>query len=570
MAGPPQMKHWLNWRDVSGTQSTIEDFRAMISKYPRTSLLLACSELSVHLNFGPEGETNASKELTEKWIPFLFKLTIAARVKVAFDKGRVIFFQAQLRFIAAEVTRLTPAPAETLPPIENEDLGELLLRAAELLVFVHPKPGDPLDALANLAVQFVPVYEINSPSDPFTQLMRIYIMLTVNIPRLTAKGPLKFDVAAEFERASGFSLQIFMNFMFAILMHATIQRDSLHTENQSINPLGPIWLKTTTLSPETIHQVLSTMSFTLASMVHPKKPHGFADFTFLRDTPYFRDQGNYYCLDYEFGLGKLESGVIWRVRDNLEENRREPYLSFWGPVFEDYIAWLFETYASKKDNEYHPSPKLADGKTEICDSIVMCGNTAILLEAKVATCDIETKYSGDYKRMKTYLEKKLVGTPTNRKGITQLLKAIENITTLPKESLPPYLAKANKIIPLIVTKDEIGSGWIINKYLNQRFEEQIDKKKYKAQTITPLVTMSAGTVERAMRALAKMPLSKILEDRITANRDLGQPFEAASKYVHRGTARNMPQHMVLMKQGINDMITDFGVTEADGSPGVVV
>jgi hypothetical protein len=168
-------------------------------------------------------------------------------------------------------------------------------------------------------VQFVPVYEIASPSDPFTQLMRIYIMLTVNIPRLAAKGPLKFNVAAEFEKALGFSLQMYIDFMFAILMHATIQRDSLHTHNEIINPLGPIWLKNTKLSLDTIHQVLSTMSFTLVSMAHTNKPHGYADFTFLRDMPYFCNQGNYYCLDYEFALGKLESGVIWRVRDNLAE-----------------------------------------------------------------------------------------------------------------------------------------------------------------------------------------------------------------------------------------------------------
>jgi hypothetical protein len=77
MVGPPKMKHWLNRRYVSGTPSTIEDFRALLGKYQRTSLLTACSELSVHLNFGPEWETSASKELTEKWIPALFKPKIA-------------------------------------------------------------------------------------------------------------------------------------------------------------------------------------------------------------------------------------------------------------------------------------------------------------------------------------------------------------------------------------------------------------------------------------------------------------------------------------------------------------
>lgn len=84
-------------------------------------------------------------------------------VQAAFAAGRVIFFQAQLRFIAAEVVRMESASNEGLPPIENDELGELLLRAAELLVFVQPKPEDPLDALANLVANFVPVYEIDSP-----------------------------------------------------------------------------------------------------------------------------------------------------------------------------------------------------------------------------------------------------------------------------------------------------------------------------------------------------------------------------------------------------------------------
>jgi len=561
------MKYWLNWADVSGTASTIEDLRALLSKYSRTSVLLACSELSVHLNYGPEGKTTPSKDLTERYIPLLFPPELAAKAKVAHDKDRVIFFQGQLRYIAAEVTRLTPKPDETVPPIENHELRELLLRAAELLMFAHPKPTDPLDAAANLVAQFVPIYELDSPTDPFTQLMRIYIMLTVNIPRLAAKGTLPFDVPAEFEKVFGFPLKLYIDFMFLLMMHATIQRDELHLKNQTMTPLGPLWLKATTLSPETIHQVLSTVSFTLASMVPPKEPHGYADFTFLRDNPYFFHEDNYYCLDYEFGFGKLESGVIWRILDNLEASQKEPYLSFWGPVFEDYLAWLFETYASTKHNVYHASPKYADGK-QICDSIVIWGNTAVLIEAKVATCDIETKYSGDYVRMKSYLETRLVGTPTRRKGVTQLLKAIENISKQPKD-LPPYLAKVSKVIPLILTKDEIGSSFMINNYLNQRFNDQLNRKDYKPLTITPLVTMSAGTVERAMRALAKMPLSTILENRITADHNLGRPFEAASKYVYKGTARNMPEHMTLMTAAINEVIKDFGIKEDDGSTGKV-
>jgi hypothetical protein len=187
----------------------------------------------------------------------------------------------------------------------------------------------------------------------------------------------------------------------------------------------------------------------------------------------------------------------------------------------------------------------------------------------VATCNVEAKYSGEYMLMKSYLETKLVGTLKKRKGVTQLLKAIENIAEQPKDSLPPYLAKVTKIIPLIVTKDEIGSSFMINNYLNQRLDDQLNRKDYKPLTITPLVTMSAGTVERAMRALANMPLSTILENRIEEDKTLGRPFEAASKYVPKGTARNIPEHMKLMKAAIEEVIKDFGITEDDGSPGSV-
>jgi hypothetical protein len=51
-------------------------------------------------------------------------------------------------------------------------------------------------------------------------------MLTVNIPRLASKGPLKFDVAAEFEKIFGFSLADHTKFMSALLMHAMTDHDA--------------------------------------------------------------------------------------------------------------------------------------------------------------------------------------------------------------------------------------------------------------------------------------------------------------------------------------------------------
>ena len=129
-----------------------------------------------------------------------------------------------------------------------------------------------MDALASRVVEFVPIYEIDTPTDAFDQLMRIYIMLTVNIPRLASKGPLQFDVAAEFEKVFGFSLADYTNFMFSLLLHALMERDARQANADPPSPVGPYWLKQTTLSEETTHKVLATVSFSLDAITPPKEP----------------------------------------------------------------------------------------------------------------------------------------------------------------------------------------------------------------------------------------------------------------------------------------------------------
>jgi hypothetical protein len=141
-----------------------------------------------------------------------------------------------------------------------------------------------------------------------------------------------------------------------------------------------------------------------------ERTHRYADFEALRNEPYLLNNAKIYCLDYEFALAKGESGALWRVLNNFETNKeKELYLSFWGNVFEDHVAWIFEIYASKKHNAVYPSPKyLNDPTREICDCIIICGITAILIETKLATCKATIRYSGKYEPMRKFLEDRLV------------------------------------------------------------------------------------------------------------------------------------------------------------------
>jgi hypothetical protein len=60
----------------------------------------------------------------------------------------------------------------------------------------------------------------------------------------------------------------------------------------------------------------------------------------------------------------------------------------------------------------------------------------------------------------------------------------------------------SQVIPLVLARDEIGSCWAINSYLDARFEDEIKavRKSAKGYTIAPLVSMNVSTLERCVRS----------------------------------------------------------------------
>ena len=155
---PPPMRTWLPWSELAnGPPVTVHGFRDILRKYPRSSILRACARLSVLFNYGPDAGTTASDEAVEKWAPLLFHPGLVGRVRGFASQKRVILFQAQLRYLAAEMVRLKPYGSEDLSPIPDGMLGELMLSAGELLYQQHQKPTEEMDALANLVAQFLPI-----------------------------------------------------------------------------------------------------------------------------------------------------------------------------------------------------------------------------------------------------------------------------------------------------------------------------------------------------------------------------------------------------------------------------
>ena len=419
-------KTWVQWHEVTGGQrGTIEEFRELLKKYSRSSLLIMCAQVSVAFAYGPEAETTASDELTKLWTRILFTPDVVPKIEQFYKNGRLIFFQGQLRFIAAEILRLGPETDASLPPIENHALGEVLLRASELMYFRHDDQKDHFDQLANRVSQFLPIYEVDSPTDTLLLLLRCYIFITINIPRLPPERQL-FNVDQMFLERFAIELRTFALLLKAFEYHALMMRwDTQPWRGSADCGLRKSNLKNSTVPDDLLERMFKEVSFSWDTLKQAKEAVGYADFDFLKDQPYFSHNGALYCLDYEFAMGKLESAAIWRIVRTLKGKKGDEYLGFWGYVFEDYVAWLFQIYANPKFDTVILSPRYADDPSkEICDTVVINGSTAILIESKLATCRSSIRYSGKFELMKEFLEERLVKDV----GVNQLRNAIDLLT----------------------------------------------------------------------------------------------------------------------------------------------
>jgi hypothetical protein len=554
------MRTWMSWSELTNSlRITKEDFQAQLGKYPKSSILIACAKLSVALGYGPSACTVPPDDVADLHIPIVFPQHLVPLVYLWFHRqGRIPFFNGQLRYLAAETIRLQPVnPVPEIPQNgpENDEFGELMLKSGELLYKKHVIVHDELEGYANIAAEFLPTYEIASATEPAFSFLRFYIWLTKIIPRIPA-SLLKFDIETEFKKVFSFPIVTYAEFISAFAMHALTERQT-QTRNRPIDAtLRKKWFQKTSIQEATLEQMFETVSFSLDKMPNPKDTLGYGDFEFLKDRPYFLFNGEMYMLDYEFAFGKLESAVIWRVLRSLPKDKKEPWLSYWGLVFEEYVTWMFETYASSALHCLYPSPNYVNSTDEVCDQIIICGDTAVLIEAKLATCTAADRYSGDYEKIKAYLEDRLVKT----KGVNQLLNAVKKVG-MQGTDIPDYLKGIKRIIPVIITRDDFGGCWGVNAYLNKRFKDQLSADSFNGIVVTSLISTNISCLERMTWVLQEKSFAEVMEERIEADPTLRQPFDAAVKYTQHGVPPNLHAHVQAYKELNDQLIVDFGMKE---------
>ena len=141
-----------------------------------------------------------------------------------------------------------------------------------------------------------------------------------------------------------------------------------------------------------------------------------------------------FCVDIDFLLEKLQTGVFWILRDQLDkENKSDKIFELWGKVFEDYAASIIERGISAQTRPMEQcfvQPQYdRKGKSECTDIAICSEETLILLECKTSVLSASAKFSSDFSKLYAELKKKIIEgeEPKKPKGLKQLWNTIQSL-----------------------------------------------------------------------------------------------------------------------------------------------
>jgi hypothetical protein len=223
-------------------------------------------------------------------------------------------------------------------------------------------------------------------------------------------------------------------------------------------------------------------------------------------------------LDPIFLSNKALTAPYWIASDRYGDAFR----SFWGNLFEDYMNQLMDALTRGTQMAYLPSPLTDDGK-QICDGMILEGDTAILLEYKSFMLSAESKYHNSSETLHESLTRNLVQNSKGKpKGVRQLSAAVENLfgAHTPCHNRRLATSSVRTVIPCIITLDSVGGAIGINGFLQKNWElrSSVDV------AILPICCIPIDTLEKKSGIIRKHSFGTVLKRWMEINPAMGTPL----------------------------------------------
>lgn len=521
----------------NGQPSTFDQFKSELSHFSRTRLLHLCSTLNAILR--SEDDYPVNRRAHDGLVRLFFEPNISNFLLANRGEVRFTLHRQQILFVAKIAILYGNDDGALIGPNDYKRLGRIFLMAGDHLPHVGTKPDSIPEKFAYFAAQLLPVQEASGFHRFDHKFTRSYLMLS-DAPKLQGQADAYWDVAADFHRLTEVPLLTFQSLLFGSL--AKFQHVDLHAflQDPQAYALEKQWFLSTSIAEGTVDKFLKLVSATPDELKasFERRNWGPSDFTPFREKPLFRDGEKLFLIDYAFLAETFETAPFWTVHNSLPDNQtKDLFHGFWGRVFELYGCNILTKAVKNGCARVYASPKFKDKtKGQVCDAILTSGNSAAFIEFKGATFSSRSKYGSDYGLLMTELTKKLVIEEPKAKAVYQLKRAIELTCdkVSPEEIEGIDLTKIKTVYPVIVTRDDIGSVFGINGFLQVRFESVVNRRSFN-KTITPLYCLNSEDLEHLTAYFDKHCLPDLLFAYYKAVRTRGS-FFLTPYFATRGNA----------------------------------
>jgi hypothetical protein len=224
---------------------------------------------------------------------------------------------------------------------------------------------------------------------------------------------------------------------------------------------------------------------------------------------------------------KVLTGPYWHANATYGQRIHR----FWGSVFEKYANELMRRALAGTNSQYLPDPRPVNNpNVQICDGLVLAGDSLVLMEYKGSVFRADTKYSGNHIALAAEIEKKLVHDheSKNKKGVVQLAEAVKTLFGPEGSNLFPQinLKKIKRVYLYIVTLDAIGGTIGMSAFLNTYLDKVLDRSAFPSIEIRPLFCSEIEALEDITCLFAKISLPQIMERWFVSNTALLTPLQA--------------------------------------------
>jgi hypothetical protein len=514
---------YATFEQMHGRKSTLAELVQRLKPFSRTSVLYTCAVTGMTLRIwdGTNWERSnydlflatAFDELRGDWY----------RLSARTDKPELVVHRRQLLLIAKLALDSCPENGNDLFSAPPGYFGTILLMANDQFHYgLFPGVGTgavtEAEKVARVLAEFVPVTEFGGARIE-NRIVRAHLMMTKHTHEL-ARHPDFVDVAAINQELTGISLEDHEALTFGVFSRCNMVTLQRLQQNPWIAVLQEKDFHTTAISRETIHAFFSELSSRQSELKleiergrRTGRDYGANDFTLFRKKPLIAAGDAMLPADIPFVIEKFATGPYWRANVGHGDQLRR----FWGAVFEAYTNDQLAEAAKRSGALFLPDPRWANNPAaQVCDSILIEGDTAVLLEYKSSMFTARAKYSGNHEILRDEIVIKLVRNENTKKkkGVQQLAVAVKRLLGRDPSAAAVEgadLSNVSRIYPLLVTLDDIGATLLMSRFLQGYFKAALRDASLSAEKAKPLFCTDIESLELLLPFSASCPLSKFLQ-----------------------------------------------------------